>query len=1051
MARRHPKNRRNSSRSKAKSNSLNSEKRGDRHEPGRARRDERSAGAGRGGSRNGAREGGRGGGRDRFSQRDGGRRSGWGGGNGFQTPSPEAIRDSLEKLLSNRLDAKAWAALAERFRERLKNSDWEAPVFAGPVASPEKNSAARAAGSTSVPAPRLTTAHASQPKPRATGIKPPQPTQSAGTPAPFMQSQFAPSRSYKSEAKPAGEVKAAPSSAPLQTQSPVSTAAIPAPRPSTSPTTPASAATPPPDRGFALARNKLAQSASSASTAPAQKNLPTPSASQKATMPTLSSLQKDQKQPEQRVSESGMLLDTWQADALDALLAGQNVVVDAPTSAGKTRVIEALLDARLSEGLRLIYTSPVKSLSNDKYREFCEKYGKERVGINTGDFKENLRAPIILATLETYRNSLLGVEPDMRRRVVVYDEYHYLQDESRGSAWEESLILTPKESQVILLSASVPNADEFAHWLEKLFARPSKLIRVSKRPVPLADIIYTSYGWIYGPDLALTPEELAVIRRTVRSDKANRRRRDKGRFDELIDPVRSALEQNLGPVVVYAGRRADVEAIAHVLQRGLQNTITEESIKPLQERISTLSGWDYVPHDLQRMIRRYGIAFHHSGLIPPGRVAIETLLKEGFLKVCSGTMGISLGVNFAVRGAMISDLSRPSEGGETKYSASEVMQMLGRAGRRGKDTHGFSMWMNLGRYAEQKPTGREPCRSSLKFDPTTVLGILGQKESIAYLSEFYRKSFFMRGRDPQQVVVADHELISALLYKDFKMEILACDDIPSTYQKFHKGQQRSNVPCNRCPAKIPCHNTLSQSSQSTLQKIISHLTTIGALDGQVPTLMGQIARHFPQAGGLIIARKLAAGEINVSNLRQYLQMMASFCSAHFKEIPDTFADVGFLSELNIKREIEIHYPEELFPELYDEIGFRRENAGQKVFREFNMAAASIVSAWIDDQVSWEQLVEEHSTKHFSAGDCMMVLFRFATFLQSLSRLEDYDPELASMARGIIPLVLRDPLDARNRMLSEETDEFESEDALPPAAEQGASSGDILTDEEPVYE
>jgi hypothetical protein len=227
---------------------------------------------------------------------------------------------------------------------------------------------------------------------------------------------------------------------------------------------------------------------------------------------------------------------------------------------------------------------------------------------------------------------------------------------------------------------------------------------------------------------------------------------------------------------------------------------------------------------------------------------------------------------------------------------------------------------------------------------------------------------------------------------------------------------------------------MSQSGQGTLQKIISHLRTVGAIEGQVPTLMGQLARHFPQAGGMIVARKLAEGEINAGNLRQYLQLMASFCSAHFKEIPDTYADLSFLGDLNIPRDIEFHYPEELFPELYDEVGFRRdEGNGPKVFREFNMGAASIVSAWIDNLMSWEDLVEEHSTKHFSAGDCMMVLFRFATFLQSLARLEDYDAELAQQARALIPVVLRDPLDARNRMLSEETDEFESEDNLPEAS------------------
>lgn len=1029
MARRHPKNRRDPSRSKNKSKGLRADavqtgagpaRSKDDRSHGRAR-DERP-GAGRDGRRSHDRDRRGGGGRDRFSRRDGGR-GGWSNG-GFQTPSPEAIRDSLEKLLVGRLDAKGWAALAERFRERLKNSDWE--VTTTGFTRPEERSRAAEPTRTSSAAKRGGAPSMSRAPARPAVVAPQPPPVPAG--GGFSGSQFAPSRSYKIESK-----KPSPGSTQISENVEAPTTIRGGGESSVGKAQMLSTdGAAKPDRGFALARTKLGQPMSAATSAAPV----TPAVGGRTDVGALKPASKTTELPEgQRITENGMLLDAWQADALDALLKGQNVVVDAPTSAGKTRVIEALLDARLSEGLRLIYTSPVKSLSNDKYREFCEKYGKERVGINTGDFKENLRAPIILATLETYRNSLLGVEPDMRRRVVVYDEYHYLQDESRGSAWEESLILTPKESQVILLSASVPNADEFALWLEALFQRPSKLIRVSKRPVPLADIIYTSYGWIYAPDLALQPEELALIRRTVRADKANRRRRDKGRFDELIDPARVALEQNLGPVVVYAGRRADVEAIAHVLARGLQNTITEESLKSLHERISTLSGWDYVPHDLQRMIRKSGIAFHHSGLIPPGRVAIETLLKEGFLKVCAGTMGISLGVNFAVRGALISDLSRPSEGGETKYSASEVMQMLGRAGRRGKDTHGFSMWMNLGRYAEQKPTGREPCRSSLKFDPTTVLGLLGQKESVAYLSEFYRKSFFMRGRDPQQVVVADHELLSAVLYKDFKIEILACDDIPSTYKKFHKGQQRSAIPCNRCPAKIPCHNAMSQTGQSTLQKIITHLTTIGALDGQVPTLMGQLARHFPQSGGMIIARKLADGEIHSGNLRQYLQMMASFCSAHFKEIPDTFADTAFLSELNIPREIELYYPEELFPELYDELGFRREEAGQKVFREFNIAAASIVSAWIDDQMSWERLVEEHTTKHFSAGDCMMVLFRFATYLQSLARLEDYDPDVAAQARALIPVVLRDPLDARNRMLTEETAEFESEDTLPTVAEE----------------
>ena len=247
----------------------------------------------------------------------------------------------------------------------------------------------------------------------------------------------------------------------------------------------------------------------------------------------------------------GLLLDEWQYNALQALLAGKHVIVDAPTSAGKTRVIEALLEYRMKEGGKLIYTSPVKSLSNDKYREFSEKYGREAVGINTGDFKENLNAPIMLATLETYRNSLLGIEPNMSRRVVVYDEYHFLQDESRGSAWEESLILTPKDSQLVLLSASVPNSEEFASWIKSLTGKETVVVKVTKRPVPLVHMVYTKFGWIFAEDLKLKPDEevqLAKIGRIQR--KENRRFRGKDVYNSFIQPISTALELNMGPIVM---------------------------------------------------------------------------------------------------------------------------------------------------------------------------------------------------------------------------------------------------------------------------------------------------------------------------------------------------------------------------------------------------------------------------------------------------------------------------------------------------------------------
>jgi hypothetical protein len=772
-----------------------------------------------------------------------------------------------------------------------------------------------------------------------------------------------------------------------------------------------------------LRRPPVAEPAAGGATAAEPKVLPAE--------PKLSSLIGPSKR-ETTVTEGGLRLDPWQAEALEALLSGANIVVDAPTSAGKTRVIEALLEHKFKEGIKLVYTSPVKSLSNDKYREFSEKYGKEKVGINTGDFKENLGAPIILATLETYRNSLLGVEPNMNRRVVVYDEYHYLQDESRGSAWEESIILTPKESQLVLLSASVPNAEDFATWIEGLYGKPCKVIRITERPVPLVDLVHTRWGWILGDELKLGEEDVAKLRRMLRGAKTRRFLKQKEEIDAMLAPMGAALERNLGPVVVYAGRRASVEASAQAFAKALRGEWRGEDAAKLHARLADLPGWDYVPAELQRLIKKHGIAYHHSGMIPPGRVAIETLLKEGCLRVCTGTMGISLGVNFAVRSAVVSDETRPSEGGESRYSNSEILQMLGRAGRRGHDKQGFSLWVNAGRYAEQRPRAREACTSSLKFDPTTVLGILGQHENLAYLSDFYRKSFFMRGKDPSLVLVEDHDLISGLLYKRFGHTVLNTENIPQTYARHLEGKRRSDSPCATCPAKTDCHGLMEQARASTLNRIVQHLCKVKALDGHKPSRLGQLARHFPQAGGLIVASWIASGRFGAHNFRDLVQAMACFCSAHFKDIPDTYANGDLIRGLGVPRLIETYYPEDLFPEFYDDAPARGGyEPGTRVFREANPAAASLVSAWLDRNMPWDALVEAHTSKYFSAGDCMMVLFRFSTFLQSCARLQNYDPDLSALAKDALKRLLRDPLDARNRMLvDDEPETVEVSEQLP---------------------
>lgn len=690
-----------------------------------------------------------------------------------------------------------------------------------------------------------------------------------------------------------------------------------------------------------------------------------------------------QKKPSSYCTPDGIILDEWQYQALNALLQGKHLIVDAPTSAGKTRVIEAFLEYHLKAGGTLIYTSPIKSLSNDKYRDFVEKYGTNLVGINTGDFKENLRAPILLATLETYRNGLLGIDPDKdrERRVVVYDEYHYLQDESRGSAWEESLILTPPSSQLILLSASVPNCHDFARWITGLTGRETQVVAVTERPVPLVHMVYTNRRWVRAETIQAqkAAEQNAAGTGALRPASGPPPR--SGRLNPTLhtEALFAALDADLGPIMVYTSRRNAVEDMANTLSR---TPHVVPDLSKLHERLKNLPGWEYVPPHLNRMITQYGIAFHHSGLMPASRLAIEILLKEGLLRICCGTMGLSLGVNFAVRGAYIADTTRPGEQGEVPYSNTEIMQMLGRAGRRGQDAQGFSLWPSWEQFQRQQPRKREDCVSSLKFDPTTIIGILGRYHSLDMLYEFYKKSFFIHTQPAY--VTPERTSRRHTKSKDYR-EAVQLGFEPKSYR--------------------------------ALQKIIGHLQSVGALEGESPTPQGQIARCFPQVGGLIVARWIYDDLINEHNFEQYLQAIASFCMVHFKEVPLIYADVPFLESLQIPKLLKTYYPVQLFPDLYEESrDFFNRGPPTLQFREHNWGAASILAQWLDPKTKWPQLMSKHGSKYLSDGDCMNVLFRFATFLQGFMRLVEHKPELVKQARRVMNTVMREPLDARHRLL-----------------------------------
>ena len=340
--------------------------------------------------------------------------------------------------------------------------------------------------------------------------------------------------------------------------------------------------------------------------------------------------------------------DLWQQEAVRALKDGADVVVDAPTGAGKTWVFELFFD---SAGFgkkgreQAVYTVPTRALANDKFIEWKKKGWN--VGIATGDLSENVDAPVIVATLETQRERFLeGRGPSM----LVIDEYQMIADDSRGVNYELLMALAPPDTQLLLLSGSVQNPQDIVAWFERL-GRKAKLVRVKERPVPLDE----------EPHDALPRRPNKVT----------------GFWPSLASQV---IIADLGPLLIFAPHRSSTEKIA----KKIASAFPEDDPIELPDDLKRLAG-----KDLTRMLRSR-VAYHHSGLSYAVRAGIiEPLAKKGQLRVIVATMGLAAGINFSVRSVTVSDTTYNNGPFLEQLRPDELLQMFGRAGRRGLDDAGF--------------------------------------------------------------------------------------------------------------------------------------------------------------------------------------------------------------------------------------------------------------------------------------------------------------------------------------------------------------------------
>ncbi len=203
----------------------------------------------------------------------------------------------------------------------------------------------------------------------------------------------------------------------------------------------------------------------------------------------------------------GFLLDPFQSEALAAISRGDSLIVAAPTGSGKTLVAEYAIDHALEAGERVVYTAPIKALSNQKFRDFTERWGESKVGILTGDVSIRPEAPCCIMTTEIFRNCIFEGSRLDAVRWCIFDEIHFIDDAERGTVWEESVIFAPPGIRFVCLSATVPNLDELAGWMSKARGAPFAVVRTAERPVPLEHRFFTPRGG---------PMDLDRLRKTAR-------------------------------------------------------------------------------------------------------------------------------------------------------------------------------------------------------------------------------------------------------------------------------------------------------------------------------------------------------------------------------------------------------------------------------------------------------------------------------------------------------------------------------------------------------
>lgn len=439
-------------------------------------------------------------------------------------------------------------------------------------------------------------------------------------------------------------------------------------------------------------------------------------------------------------------LDTFQQEAIEALNAEESVVVCAPTGSGKTVIAEYMVYRAMARKRRVFYTTPLKALSNQKYRDFCSQFGYDQIGLLTGDISVNRDAPVVVMTTEIFRNMLYGMPlGDMGTSLtaveaVILDECHYMNDSQRGTVWEESIIYCPSSIQLVALSATIANSGQLTDWIAQVHG-PTRLIYSDFRPVPLEFYFCLPKGLF--PLLDHNSKRISPHFKNVKK----RSRGEPNRAEEApahAYVVSQLAKRDMLPAIYFIfSRRGCDQALSDLANLCLLSPEEADNLRAQVDHFVAANPEAVRAGQLQQIYN--GFAVHHAGVLPAWKALVEELFQQGLIKVVFATETLAAGINMPARTTVISSLSKRTDRGHRLLTASEFLQMAGRAGRRGMDEVGYvitlqSPFESVHEAAEIATSESDPLVSQFTPSYGMVLNLL-ERHSLENAKRLIENSF----------------------------------------------------------------------------------------------------------------------------------------------------------------------------------------------------------------------------------------------------------------------------------------------------------------------